>query len=181
MHNMYIHHISEVGQSSRGAHSMCFEDIVPKPTRSQGHLTKESFDDLLIGRMGPCHELVPDSQVLSTKSTPSPIQAEQWDDFLDENLKADIYTHLSADGIPGILLKKKDESLHLVQDYRKLNVMTVKTPTLCPWSQTSSTVCQSQGEIFHQAGCLMGYHNVRIQEGDEWKAAFQRTMAWLNL
>jgi hypothetical protein len=30
-----------------------------------------------------------------------------------------------------------------------------------------------QRQVFHQTQCLMGYQNIRIKEGDEWKAAFR--------
>jgi len=57
----------------------------------------------------------------------APVKQKQLDDFLKENLKS---LHICPSKLPMaspvFFIKKKDRSLHLVQDYQKLNAMTVK-------------------------------------------------------
>jgi len=35
-------------------------------------------------------------------------------------------------GLPIFFIKKKDRSLHLIQDYHKLNMLTIKNAYPCP-------------------------------------------------
>jgi Reverse transcriptase (RNA-dependent DNA polymerase) len=68
-------------------------------------------------------------------------------------------------------IKKKDGSLHLVQDYRVLNAMTVKNHYLLPI--ISELIAQLRGaKYFTKLDVRWGFNNVQIKEGDEWKAAF---------
>ena len=49
------------------------------------------------------------------------------DEFLDENLRTErIQSSKSSIALPVFFVKKKDRSLRLIQDYRKLNNMTIK-------------------------------------------------------
>src|SRR5882724_5268047 len=69
-----------------------------------------------------------DTQVFSTKVYPlSPVEQKQLDDFMDENLKSQC-VHPSKLLMASLVffIKKKDGSLCLIQDYQKLNVITVK-------------------------------------------------------
>ena len=62
--------------------------------------------------------------------------------------------------------------MQLVQDYRKLNEMTIKNHY--PLSLISELVNQLQGaKYFTKLDVRWGYNNVRIKEGDEWKGAFR--------
>ncbi|SJL17387.1 uncharacterized protein ARMOST_20937 [Armillaria ostoyae] len=68
--------------------------------------------------------------------------------------------------------KKKDGSLHPVQDYRKLNEMTIKNRY--PLPLISDVIDKLQGaKYFTKLDVRWGYNNVRIKEGDEEKAAFR--------
>jgi len=99
----------------------CFEDIVPKPYQEfQDVFAKESFDELPnLKQWDHAIELVPDTHNFSTKVYPlAPVEQKQLDEFLDDNLKSQ---HICPSKLPMaslvFLIKKKDGSLHLVQDY----------------------------------------------------------------
>ena len=73
---------------------------------------------------------------------------------------------------PFFFIKKKDGSLRPVQDYRKLNEMTIKNRY--PLPLISKLIDKlSNAKIFSKMDIQWGYNNVRIKEGDEWKAAFR--------
>ena len=69
-------------------------------------------------------------------------------------------------------VKKKDGSLHLVQDYRKLNEITVKNSYPLPLVSNVLT-CLQGAEFFTVLDLRWGFNNMWIKEGDEWKAAFR--------
>lgn len=78
---------------------------------------------------------------------------------------------------PFFFIKKKDGSLRPVQDYRKLNDMTIKNRYPLPLIQ--ELLDKLKGAChFSKLDVRWGYNNVSIAEGDEWKAAF-RTNAGL--
>ena len=68
-------------------------------------------------------------------------------------------------------VKKKEGSLHLVQDYRKLNEITVKNSYLLLLVSDVLTRLHN-AEWFTTLDLCWGFNNVRLREGDEWKAAF---------
>ena len=62
-------------------------------------------------------------------------------------------------------------SLCLVQDYRKLHEVTVKNSY--PLPLISDILSQlRKAQWFTGLDLRWGFNNVRIKEGDEWKAAF---------
>ena len=78
---------------------------------------------------------------------------------------------------PFFFIKKKDGSLRPVQDYCKLNDMTIKNRYPLPLIQELLDKLKG-ARHFTKLDVRWGYNNVRIKEGDEWKAAF-RTNAGL--
>lgn len=73
---------------------------------------------------------------------------------------------------PFFFIKKKDGSLRPVQDYRKLNEMTIKNRYPLPLIQELLDKLKG-ARHFTKLDVRWGYNNVRIKEGDEWKAAFR--------
>src|SRR5690349_1843571 len=68
--------------------------------------------------------------------------------------------------------QKKDKSLRLCVDYRRLNDITIKNRY--PLPLISSLLQQaSVGVIFSKIDLRGAYNLVRIQEGHEWKTAFR--------
>jgi len=71
----------------------------------------------------------------------------------------------------GIFVRKKDGKKRMVQDYRYLNEWTIKNNYPLP---LISDVLENIGtkKLFTKMDLRWGYNNVRIKEGDEWKAVF---------
>ena len=95
----------------------------------QSVFTKEDFDIL------PEHckwdhaiELIPKAEPKSSKMYPlSPLEQAELDAFLEENLCTRwIRPSKSPMAAPVFFIKKKDGSLHLVQNYCALNTVTIK-------------------------------------------------------
>ncbi|KAJ8507297.1 hypothetical protein ONZ45_g10307 [Pleurotus djamor] len=130
--------------------------------------SKESFDELPERRpWDHAIELVKEYKPFTTKCYPlSPVEQQELDAFIEENLSTGrIRPSKSPIASPVFFIKKKDGSLRLVQDYRKLNALTVKNRYL---------VDKLKGaRYFSKLDVCWGYNNVRIKEGNEWKAAFR--------
>ena len=101
------------------------------------------------------------------------VEQAKMDTFLEEALATGrIHPLKSLIGAPVLFVKKKDGKLRFVQDYCALNAITRKNWYPLPiiddlihclqgaWYSTKLDVC-------------WGYNNVRIKEGNEWKAAFR--------
>ena len=70
-------------------------------------------------------------------------------------------------------VKKKDGKLRFVQDYQKLNAMMVKNTYLLPLIlDIINQILDSKAKDLTKLDVCWGYNNVRIKEGDEWKATF---------
>ncbi|QRV92223.1 Transposon Ty3-G Gag-Pol polyprotein [Ceratobasidium sp. AG-Ba] len=99
----------------------------------------------------------------------------------DEELRKTVTKQLEAGLIcpskspmasPVIFVKKKNGSLRMCIDYRKLNDMTVKNVYLLP--RSNDLIEKLRGaKIYSKFDLKWGYNLVRIKEGDEWKTAFK--------
>jgi len=77
-------------------------------------------------------------------------------------------------------VKKKDSKLCPVQDYCTLNTMTVKNKYLLPL--IPELIVKLYGaKYFTTLDVRWGFNNVRIKEGDKWKAAFQTNRCWYEM
>lgn len=62
-------------------------------------------------------------------------------------------------------VKKKDRKLHFIQDYRKLNAITIKN--CCPLPLTSDIINHlTKATIFTKFDVRWGYNNICIKEAD---------------
>ena len=98
---------------------------------------------------------------------------EALDKFIDEQLlKGYIEPSKSPYASPFFFVKKKDGKLRPVQDYRALNSWTVKNQYPLP---LIPVLIRDLGGafIYSKLDVRWGYNNIRIKEGDEWKAAFK--------
>jgi len=93
--------------------------------------------------------------------------------YIKENLeKGFIRKSTSPAGAPVLFVKKKDGSLRLVIDYRKLNEMTIRNSY--PLPLISELIDRVKGaKFFTKLDLKSAYNLVRIKEGDEYKTAFR--------
>ncbi|KIN98762.1 hypothetical protein M404DRAFT_31083 [Pisolithus tinctorius Marx 270] len=93
-------------------------------------------------------------------------------DFLEDQLqKGYIRPSKSPQTSPVFFIPKKDGKKRMVQDYRYLNEHTVKNAY--PLPLISQLVDKLKGcKLFTKMDLRWGYNNVRVKEGDEWKATF---------
>jgi len=94
-------------------------------------------------------------------------------DYIEDNLKKGfIRPSNSPAGAPVLFAKKKDGSLRLCVDFRGLNKITRKNryplPLIGDLLDRLSTA-----KVFTKIDLRVGFHNVRIAEGHEWKTAFR--------
>ncbi len=93
--------------------------------------------------------------------------------FLGEHLrKGYIQESKSPYAAPFFFIKKKDGKLQPVQDYRKLNEQTVRDNYPLPLIKMILEQLQGRS-LFTKFDIRWGYNNIRIKEGDEWKATFK--------
>src|SRR5260221_10699894 len=137
--------------------------------------SKEAFDELPPWKVWDhAIDLSPGTELPHSQMFPlSPAEQKELDDFLWENLvNGCIHPSKSPMGAPVFFIKKKDGSLHLMQDYRKLNEIMVKNSYPLPLVSNVLTRLHD-AEFFTILDLQWGFNNMWIKEGDEWKAAFQ--------
>ena len=110
---------------------------------------------------------------LNTKAYAMTLKEEEaLNQWLDEQLKARLIVELkSRYAAPCFYIPKKDGLLWLVQNYRKLNQVTIKDKTPLPLIGEVLNRLK-EAKYFNKLDLIWGYNNIRIKEGDKWKAAF---------
>ena len=73
--------------------------------------------------------------------------------------------------VPCFYISKKDSLLWLVQDYRKLNQVTIKDKTPLPLIKEIINKLK-KAKYFNKLDLIWGYNNVWIKEGNKYKMAF---------
>jgi len=99
-------------------------------------------------------------------------EREEVREFVKEQLrKGYIWSSKSPQTALVFFVGKKDGKRRMVQDYKYLNEWTIKNNYPLP---LISDVLENIGvkKLFTKMDLRWGYNNVRIKEGDEWKAAF---------
>ena len=136
---------------------------------------KETFDEL------PPHrpwdhtiELLPGNHKVNCK-TYNLTMAEQKElnNFLEENLSTGhIQPFKSQFASAFFSVKKKDGRLHPIQDYQKLNDITVKNQY--PLPLISKLIDKlKKAKYYTKLDIRWRYNNIRMKEGNKWKAAFR--------
>jgi hypothetical protein len=102
----------------------------------------------------------------------TPTEQIALDKFLNEHLeRGTIRKSSSPLASPFFFVKKKDGELRPVQDYRKVNEMTIKNRYPLPLT-TELFDRMANASIFTKMDVRYGYTNILIADGDQWKAAF---------
>ena len=103
----------------------------------------------------------------------TPQEQIELDKFLKENLeKGYIRPSQSPMASPFFFVDKKDGKLRPCQDYRYLNDHTIKNAY--PLPLITELLDKLKGaRRFTKLDVRWGYNNVRIRDGDQWKAAFK--------
>ena len=99
-------------------------------------------------------------------------EREEVREFVKEQLRTGyIWPSKSPQTVLVFFVGKKDGKKRMVQDYRYLNEWTIKNNYLLP---LILDVLENIGmkKLFTKMNLRWGYNNVRIKEGNEWKAAF---------
>ncbi|KAF7783141.1 hypothetical protein Agabi119p4_2517 [Agaricus bisporus var. burnettii] len=106
----------------------------------------------------------------------SPNEREEVQAFVKDQLrKGYIRPSKSPQTSPVFFVPKKDGKKRMVQDYRFLNDWTIKNNYPLPLiSELIDTMGSKR--LFSKIDLRWGYNNIRIKEGDEWKAAFTTFM-----
>jgi hypothetical protein len=91
------------------------------------------------------------------------------DKYITDNLdKGYIMASASPYGSPNFIVKKKDGTLHIIHNYRKLNEYTIIDITPLPCIQ--SILEELRGKtLFSKFDIRARYNNIQIAEGDEYK------------
>jgi hypothetical protein len=161
---------------AKNSDSTSFRDSVPESLYDfEDVFNKESFDSLPERRKWDhAIELEQEPEPGFRKCYPmSPEEQAELDAFLEEALSTGrIRQSKSPIGAPVFFVKKKDGKLRFVQDYRALNAITRKNRY--PLPLIDDLIHRLKGaRYFTKLDVRWGYNNVRIKEGDEWKAAFR--------
>jgi hypothetical protein len=152
-----------------------FEDIVLMSLHAYANVFSETaFDSLLEHRKWDhAIELEHEPSPRFCKVYPMTLTEQtEMVTFLEEALATGrIRQSKSPLGAPVFFIKKKYGKLRFVQDYRVLNAITRKNRYLLPL--IDDLIHRLKGaRYFTKLDVHWGYNNVRIREGDEWKAAF---------
>ena len=135
---------------------------------------KDEFNELpMRTKWDHAIELKEDSTPFTSKIYPlSKDEQQELDGFIEEHLRSGrIRPSKNPIASPFFFVKKKDGRLRPVQDYRRLNAMTIKNRY--PLPLISEVIDKLSGaKYFTKFDVRWGYENVRIKEGNEWKAAF---------
>ena len=117
------------------------------------------LDETFVPKIGKVYPLSPDEQ----KAT---------DDFIEENLRTGkIRPSSSPQASLFFYVGKKDSGLRPCQDYQYVNKHTIKDTYPLPLISDLIDMVKD-ATIFTKFDIQSRYNNIRIKEGDQWKAAF---------
>lgn len=113
-------------------------------------------------------DLTPGTKLTDCKIYPLNMHKQKaLDEFLEENLRAgQIVSSKSPMASLFFFVKNKDGKLRPVQDYRKLNEMTVKNKYPLPLIQELVDKLK-QSKVFTKLDIRWGYNTICIKKGDE--------------
>ena len=169
----YSQQIAEKAMAAKG--KKMFEEMVPKQYWDFAIVFSKEESQRLPRHQPWDHaiDLEPDAvQKWKIKSYPmSPNEQLELDKFLTKHIqKGYLVPSKSSMASPVFFIKKKDRELQLVQDYRRLNKITIKNRYPLPLAADIINRL-TKVQYFTKFDVRWGYHNICIHEGDEWKGA----------
>jgi len=168
---------SQLAQDATDKRKCTWQEIVPERYHRHGKVFSEEASERFPDRQPWDHaiELIEDAPTsINCRVYPlSPKEKEEQREFLSQNLHLQRICHsksLYASGF--FLIRKKDGKFCPVQDYWNLNKWTI--PNKYPLPLISELINDLAGKrLFSKFDIWWGYNNIRIKEGDEYKAAFK--------
>jgi len=151
------------------------EEMVPRRFRRWMKVFKKKASERMPRRKPWDHaiEMKPGYEPKKAKNIQlSPQEQKEVEEFLNDQLsKGYIQESKSPQTSAVFFVPKKDMRKRMVQDYQYLNAWTIKNNYPLPLiSELVDKV--GKARVFTKLDLRWGYNNVRIKEGDEWKAAF---------
>jgi len=154
-----------------------WQEIVPERYHRHGKVFLEEASECFPDRRPWDHaiELKEDAPTsINCRVYPlSPKEKEEQCEFLSQNLRLQRIRRLKSPYASGFfLIRKKDGKFRPVQDYRNLNKWTI--PNKYPLPLISELIYDLvEKRLFSKFDIRWGYNNIRIKEGDKYKAAFK--------
>jgi hypothetical protein len=103
----------------------------------------------------------------------SQVKLDALKSYIDKMLgKGFIWTSNLPIGAPVLFVKKKNGTLRLCMDYWALNKITIKNRYPLPLSGDLIDHL-SQAKLYTKIDLCVGYNNIHIAKGEEWKTAFR--------
>ena len=170
----------ELAQKAMDKTKKTFEQMVPEEYRRH----TRTFNEKESHRFPPPRpwdhaiELLPDTpKAFDCKVYPMARgEEDSLREFIDKQLKKGYIRPSKSPYVsPFFFIKKKDGKLRLVQDYRKLNLLTVKNQYPLPLIPELIDKLRN-ATLFTKLDIRWGYNNVRIKEGDQEKGAFKTNL-----
>ena len=113
-----------------------------------------------------------DSRYTHTRIDKQLVKEEVLNQWLNKQLKAGLIKESkSRYAASCFYIPKKDGSLRLVQDYQKLNQVTIKDKMPLPLIGEVINKLK-EARYFNKLDLIWGYDNMWIKERDKWKATF---------
>src|SRR5712664_4386711 len=162
-------------EKQEGKPTKTFEQMVPEHYRDFKKVFSEEASQRLPEHQPWDHtiDIEPDAKMhWKVRTYPmSPKEQEELDKFLKEHVqKGYLVPSKSPMASPVFFIKKKDGKLRLVQDYKRINKITIKNRYPLPLA--ADIINRLKGaNYFTKFDVRWGYHNIRIKQGDKWKGA----------
>jgi len=168
---------SQLAQDATNKKKCTWQEIVPERYHHHGKVFSEEVSEQFPAQQPWDHaiELKEDAPMsINCRVYPlSPKEKEEQCEFLSQNLWLQRIHHSKSPYASGFfLIRKKDGKFRPVQDYQNLNKWTI--PNKYPLLLISELIYNlAEKCLFSKFDIRWGYNNIRIKEGDKYKAAFK--------